>query len=146
MSKESTELTNKVFTSLSKISKESLLVNVNGKDYKVLLDGYCTMIDGKVCNCLLNTRCTSNCNFCSKHQKNFQNDNPNNIDENLNTEKSAHAVPILHLKIKAMEYLLDIAYKKDHHKDKELNKETKKNIQAQLKKELNIFVDIPKPG
>jgi len=71
----------------------------------------------------------------------------------VNVSAYRYCLPILHSWIRSMECMLHISYRLGFQKwtikdkeDKELLETIKKRIHSELKKELGLFVDIPKQG
>ena len=111
-----------------------------------------TMVDGKVCNALTDTKSTQKCFLCGATSKQF-----NKIDEVLEMEvKSDYlqfGLSILHGWIRCFECLLHIAYKIPIQswqargvESKKIVSENKKRIQKEFKEKLGLLVDRPKQG
>lgn len=110
------------------------------------------MIDGKVWNSLTSNKSTQRCYICGACSKDF-----NNIDNIVlrpaNTDNFKYGLSTLHAWIRFFECLLHLAYKMDIKKwqarsdiDKQIVLDTKKRIQGQLRNQIGLIVDKPKPG
>lgn len=117
--------------------------------HKMLL----TMVDGKVCNAVTNTRSTMRCFICGKTSKDFNHlTQMFNIDI-INPGTLQFGLSILHSRIRIFESLLHLSYKLPVKKwqirnseEKDIVKKNKARIQAEFKNKMGLLVDIPKVG
>lgn len=125
---------------------------INNSNVTVNFELHFTMIDGKVCNSLTSNKSTQRCYICGACSKDF-----NNIDNIVlrpaNTDNFKYGLSTLHAWIRFFECLLHLAYKMDIKKwqarsdiDKQIVLDTKKRIQGQLRNQIGLIVDKPKPG
>lgn len=108
-----------------------------------------TMVDGKVCNAATDTKSTSKCYICGATSKDF-----NNLAQKLQTSSKAldFGLSVLHARIRFFESVLHLAYKlpvkkyreKRSKEEKELETQTKRNIQERFRIETGLLVDMPK--
>lgn len=110
-----------------------------------------TMVDGKVCNALTETKSTQTCYICGAGPK---------LMNNINAIQNRDVDPVslefgispLHARIRFMEWLLHVSYRLDVKKWRcgTLEKhslETRKHIiQQKFKSELGLLIDVPKAG
>jgi hypothetical protein len=111
-----------------------------------------TMVDGKVCNAVTETKFTQKCYLCGATARNF-NDIDKMIEMKTDTENVRFGLSILHGWIRSFECLLHLAYKLPvkmwavrTQKDKEIVGKNKKRIQKAFRDELSLIIDRPKPG
>lgn len=125
---------------------------IEGKLVKVEHTLIFAMVDGKVCNAIINTTSTQKCFICGASSKEF-----NNIEammrRNVKTENLGFGLSVLHGWIRMFECLLHIAYKLPIQKwqargeiDKETVKNNKYRIQQKFRERCGLIVDKPKPG
>lgn len=124
---------------------------MNGIDIEVAHELHCTMVDGKTANVFAGQKCTSSCNVCPAKSKDM-----NNIrllkSLTANSEMYKFGLSTLHCWIRAMEFMLHIAYNMQFKKsqargeDKLIKLAAKKRIQNELKSELGILVDFVRQG
>lgn len=111
-----------------------------------------TMIDGKVCNAITNTKSAQRCYLCQGTSKQF-----NNINEVLKrpvtTDYLQYGLSSLHAWIRCFECCIHLGYTKNIKKwqarkeeDKEERATMKARIQTEFKEKLGILVDMPKQG
>lgn len=108
-----------------------------------------TMVDGKVCNAATDTKSTSKCYICGATSKDF-----NNLTQKLQPSSKSFefGLSVLHARIRLFESVLHLAYKlplkkyrqKRSKEEKELEAQTKKNIQERFRLETGLLVDMPK--
>lgn len=112
------------------------------------------MLDGKSLNSVLDNNCSARCNVCLKIGKDLSLLNPQDFsheDKKIGKNIFQYSLPILHCRIKVMEFLLSIGYlnknfDKCPSEKKEIIKKNKMNIQKKIKNEFKIIVDSPKQG
>lgn len=109
-----------------------------------------TMVDGKICNVLTDTRSTQKCYICGVTSKNM---NTVGSPPQPNTDAYSFGISTLHAWIRSFECLLHISYRLPIKKwqmrsneDKKIYADRKKDIQMKFKSEMGLNVDIPKPG
>lgn len=125
---------------------------IDGKIIKVQYKLFFTMIDGKVCNAITETKSAMRCYLCGVTSKDF-----NKVDLVISKPIKdcylSYGMSTLHAWIRFMECLLHIGYRigvdcwqmrGSEVKDKV--EKRKKNIQESLQKKLGLKVDIPKQG
>lgn len=90
-----------------------------------------TMVDGKVCNAITNTKSTSICYICGASSKDF-----NNISKSyeINQNYLHFGLSTLHARIRFLEHLVHIAYKLPIKKWRSKTDHAKKIIQDRKKK------------
>lgn len=125
---------------------------IQSKQLKVAHKLIFSMVDGKVCNALTETKSTQKCFICGATSKQF-----NKIDEmicrNPNIESLKFGLSVLHGWIRMFECVLHLAYKLPIQKweargeeDKKIVAENKARIQREFKDVCGLIVDQPKPG
>lgn len=126
-------------------------VNVKGKAYLVEHQPVFTMVDGKLCNTLSNTKSTLKCYLCDATSTEFNNLNQI-LQKPLKTEYISFGLSVLHCWIRMFESLLHLSYKlpiqawRVNKITKGIVEQNKKRIQTEFKKQLSLIVDRPKPG
>lgn len=116
-------------------------------NYKLLF----TMVDGKICNSMTNTRSTQTCYICKAKPTEM-----NDLDK-ISTkvpiiENYSFGLSVLHSWIRFLECCLHISYRLDvktyqaRGENKTIVQDRKKEIIDKLRQELGILVDQPKPG
>lgn len=126
-------------------------VNLDGKKYLIEHHTLFTMVDGKLCNCLSDTKSTMRCYLCDATSKEF-NDLDMIKNRPIKSEYVSFGISVLHAWIRSFESLLHLSYKlpvrnwRVSKTNKELIDETKKDIQTRFKNKLSLIVDKPKPG
>lgn len=126
-------------------------VNLDGKKYLIEHHTLFTMVDGKLCNCLSDTKSTMRCYLCDATSKEF-NDFDMIKNRPIKSEYVSFGISVLHAWIRSFESLLHLSYKlpvrnwRVSKTNKELIDETKKDIQTRFKNKLSLIVDKPKPG
>lgn len=122
--------------------------NVMFLSYKLIF----SMIDGKVCNALTETKSAMRCYLCGATSKEF-----NNIDMILEKEVDVlnfrFGLSTLHAWINFFECLLHVSYKLNIKKwqarspeEKQLTADRKKSIQEGFREKLGLLIDRPKAG
>lgn len=153
--KETFELTNDEIKRVK--SEASLLkptqIDLDEKNFLVHHRLLCTMVDGKVCNAITDTKFTRKCFVCGLTFKDF-----NNIEKCKKEEVEKKALEFglstLHARIRLFESMLKVGYKeksglrletirKEH---KAAYTEAKLAIQAEFRKKLGLRVDMPTQG
>lgn len=129
-----------------------LKVEINGRKIKVYHKLLFTMVDGKICNSLTDTTSTLKCYLCGLTSKHF-NDIEKCLTTNVPDSMLTFGLSVLHTWIRFFECLIHLAYKLPLKKwqargteDKKLVETRKRTIQSQLKSQLGLIVDKPKPG
>lgn len=124
----------------------------DAKDVVVKYELFFTMIDGKVCNSVTDTKSSMRCYICNHTSSKF-NDIELMKTVALNTTRLDLGLSTLHAWIRFFECFLHIGYKIGVHKwqtrkeeEKKVIAERKRKIQAAFKKELHLIVDQPKQG
>lgn len=110
-----------------------------------------SMVDGKICNALTDTKSTQKCFICGATSKQF-----NNIDDclsrDINDSNLQFWLSTLHSWIRFFECILHIGYRMPIKKwqargtDNALVETNKKRIQNLFREKLGLIVDKPKPG
>lgn len=114
-------------------------VMLDEKEYSITHTPVFTMIDGKICNSLSDTKSTLRCYLCDATSKDFNNIDAI-LDRPIKNEYLSFGISVLHAWIRFFECLLHIAYKlptKSWCISKETEsivEENKKRIQAEFKK------------
>lgn len=146
---------------LAKVKKEKIdseissltgtLVNLNGKSYRVNHQPIFTMVDGKICNSLTDTKSTLKCYICGATSKEF-----NNLDlviqKEIQSDYLSFGISVLHSWIRTFECVLHLAYKlpiaswRVNKDNKFTVEENKTRIQSEFKSRMSLIVDKPKPG
>lgn len=125
---------------------------IDGKEVTVKYELYFTMIDGKVCNSVTNTKSTMRCYICNLTSSQF---NDIELMKTVDVDRTRLELGLstLHAWIRFFECFLHIGYKIGVHKwqtrkdeEKKVVAERKRVIQAAFKKELHLDVDKPKQG
>lgn len=127
-------------------------VNINRQVVTIQHTFIFSMIDGKICNFITNTKSTQKCYICGLTSKDF-----NSINKALSTvvneERLSLGISILHSWIRFFECLLHIAYKipikqwqARGSEAKKIVDNQKKIIQSNFKSQLGLIIDMPKPG
>jgi len=113
--------------------------------HKLLL----TMVDGKVCNSVADNKSTMKCYICKATSKQFNEILEHNVD---NVENLEFGLSILHARIRFFECLLHLSYKipikkwqTKSEEEKNIVKQRKEKIQHELREQLGLIVDVPKP-
>lgn len=124
---------------------------VNQRNIQVSHKLIFSMIDGKVCNALTDTKSTQKCFLCGATSNMF-----NQIDEmisrTVNSDYLAFGLSVLHGWIRMFECILHLAYKLPLKKwqargsDKTVVAENKSRIQKEFRDKCGLIVDTPKPG
>lgn len=124
---------------------------VNGTEISIMHDLVLTMVDGKVCNALTNTKSSQTCFICSATPKILK--NPNAMLPPDRVENYSYGLSTLHAWIRTFEFLLHLSYRLDIKKkivrdaeDKQMLALKKAEIQNQFKNQLGLIVDQPKQG
>lgn len=128
------------------------LISTKCGNVTVNYDMLFTMIDGKVCTILSNVPSSSSCYLCGAKPTEM-----NNIDKvvmrDVDEKTYNFGISSLHAKIRCMEFLLHVSYNLEFKKwsvrepyMKKQQAETKKKIQEQFKKDMNLLVDVIKQG
>lgn len=109
-----------------------------------------TMVDGKICNTLTNTKSAQTCYICGSTPKLMNKEIQNN---KIDINSYSFGMSTLHCWIRSFECLLHISYKLNIKKwqaksltEKNEVKERKISIQRRFKQEMGLIVDMPKPG
>ena len=129
--------------------KFSEITMINHTTIKIHHQLLLTMIDGKICSALSNTKSSQTCYICGLTPKQMNSkENKPVIPENY-----GFGLSTLHAWIRSFECLLHISYKLNikswQAKGSELKdavKERKAEIQRRFKLEMGLIVDRPKPG
>lgn len=126
------------------------LINIGDSQISVKHELLQTMIDGKVCNALTETRSSQKCFICGATPKTM-NDDPVNFYSN--EEHFGFGLSTLHAWIRCFECFLHISYKLNIKKWQARSDEDKADIKIRsdeiklkFKKEMGLIVDKPKPG
>lgn len=151
--KESTTVSvaekNRVDEEIQNLQKSKLIIqDIPGEVNHTLIF---SMIDGKVCNALTDTRSTQKCFICGATSKQF-----NKVEEmiirDINTENLGFGLSVLHGWIRMFECLLHLGYKLPLKKwqargsDKDIVAQNKARIQKEFRERCGLIVDKPKPG
>jgi len=105
------------------------------------------MIDGKVKNAVTEITSAQRCYICNATSKDF-----NSVDslasKTINEAHLCFGISSLHAWIRFMEWFLHVAQKWQARfaEQKEFVAKRKADIQARFHRELNLLIDIPKPG
>lgn len=126
-------------------------LNINDKEVLVKHKLLLTMVDGKICNTLTETKSAMRCYLCQSTSKDF---NKLNLvtSKPLLLEHITFGISILHSWIRLFENLLHIAYRlpiKQWRINKQCEKivnDRKTYIQKEFRQRLGLIVDRPKPG
>lgn len=123
----------------------------NGRKICVRYNMLLTMVDGKICSALTETKAAARCYVCKATPKQM-----NNVDKisNLHVDESAFqfGLSILHAWIRFLEYFLKVSYRLEVKKwaprgaNKEAMLKRKAMIQQRFKVELGLHVDKPRAG
>lgn len=110
-----------------------------------------TMVDGKVCNAVTDTKSTFKCYICGATSKQF-----NDLQRPTVEDESSYkfGLSILHARIRFFESLLHLSYKLPIKKwqqrldknEKSILENRKKKIQNEFKNKMGIIIDTPKSG
>lgn len=129
-----------------------LTSTIDGKVVTVKYDLCFTMIDGKVCNSVTDTKSAMRCYICNYTSSKF-NDIKLMKTADVNVTRLNLGLSPLHAKIRSFECFLHIGYKIGIEKwqarkmdEKAAIAEQKSRIQAAFKKELHLIIDKPKQG
>ena len=151
-SKESTEFT---VLETDKIKKEidqliPTLCIINNQEISITHKLLLTMVDGKICNALTETRSSQKCYICGATPKSM-NDEATKLPSN--EDHFGFGLSTLHAWIRSFECLLHISYKINVKKwqvtdaqEKAVVKQRKLDLQEKFKREMGLIVDKPKPG
>lgn len=150
--KETVDITNEEIKYVEDAAKmlEPTVVTFGEKTYSVKCNMLLTMIDGKVCNAVTDTKSTMRCYLCNATSKDFNKLlEPKEVDK----ENLRFGLSTLHARIRLFESLLHIAYKlpvpnwpSRSEADKLIIKNNKERIQKEFKHKLGLRVDFPKSG
>lgn len=152
--RETTELTMQEKTNMDNQIKNLVPFRyiVNNKTITVHFELHLTMIDGKVCNALTSNNSTQKCYICGATSRDFNNIEAV-IQRSTDDNNFKYGLSTLHAWIRFFECLLHLAYKMSISKwqargaeDKLNVLESKKRIQEQLRSQVGLIVDKPKPG
>lgn len=109
-----------------------------------------TMIDGKVCNAITDTKSSSVCYICGASSKDFNNLSKSN---QVNQNYLHFGLSSLHARIRFLEHLLHIAYKLPIKKwrtgtqqEKTVVQDQKTRIHTAFRQQLGLNIDVPKQG
>lgn len=126
-------------------------ITIDNKKFVVKHETILSMIDGKLCNSLSDTKSSMRCYLCNATCKEF-----NNVDKMVQLLVSeqylSFGLSVLHAWIRLFECLLHVAYKlpvQEWRASKTTEvavNENKKRIQREVKEKLGLIVDHPKPG
>lgn len=124
-------------------------VDLSGEKYIFKHKFIMTMVDGKVCNAATGTKSTSRCYICGQTSSSF---NKLEKSSEVNFEAIEFGISVLHARIRIFECILHLAYKlpvkkyreKKSKEDKDLEDQTKKDIQARFRAETGLIIDMPK--
>lgn len=151
--KESVELTKKEKLNID--NQINSLINttvmIDEKEYSITHSPLFTMIDGKICNSLTDTKSTLRCYLCDATSKEF-NDLTAILEKPVKSEYLSFGISVLHAWIRLFECLLHLAYKlptqtwRINKETEKIVEENKKRIQSEFRKHLSLIVDKPKPG
>lgn len=126
---------------------------IEGVVYKVHYQLLLTMIDGKVCNAISDTKSTQRCFLCGLTQKTFNNISTVLAAEVKNPELLNIGLSTLHARIRFLECVLSLSYRLTFEEwaiygeeKKMLLMERKKKIQNDFYVRLGLIVDKPKQG
>lgn len=133
------------------------IINISGLQFKVEHKLEETMVDGKVCNSLSDNKSAATCYIC--HAKPSEMNQLDRIVKRTpNQEAYRFGLSTLHCRIRFMETLLNIAYQitvrkagetkrtKLSEDEKIIRDQRKKEVQQNLKDQLQITVDVVKQG
>lgn len=124
-----------------------------GHKIKVEWELHCAAIDGKVLNTILDTPSQLRCPYCNLTSTQF-----NELEQVFATpviqERLVHGISPLHSWIRALEFVLKLGYKVEVKKwrisqrsdEGALVEERKKNIQAQIREQMGLLVDVVRPN
>lgn len=127
-------------------------VKINDQRIEVHHKMLLTMVDGKICKSITETKYTQKCYLCGLIAKDF-----NNIEKALSTvvvkSRLQFGLSVLHAWIRFFECLIHISYKLPLKKwqvrgsiNKQIVTKQKQKIQKDFKTQLGLLVDKPKPG
>ena len=124
---------------------------VNGNNYIVEHEIITTMLDGKAISALTNTPSSMTCPNCKANPKDFDKlDYVKNLQ--ISEESLSYGISPLHMYIRALEYILHIAYRLDLKKwrvpknEKPIMTEKKNEIQRQFRILVGLVIDQVQPG
>ncbi|CAH1102018.1 unnamed protein product [Psylliodes chrysocephalus] len=108
-----------------------------------------TMVDGKICNAATGTKSTSKCYICAATSKHF---NKLDYKGEVNVTALVVGISVLHAKIRLFKFILHLTYKLKVKKyrgikskeEKDLEDQTKREIQTRLRTETGLLIDMPK--
>lgn len=126
-------------------------VVVGAKEYIISHLPLLTMVDGKVCNSLSDTKSTLRCYLCAATSKDF-NDIRSMANRRIKRENLSFGISVLHAWIRMLECLLHVAYKlptrtwRTNNENVILVEENKARIQSEFKSKMSLIIDKPKPG
>lgn len=124
-------------------------VNIAEKKFLIKHTFVLTMVDGKVCNAATGTKSTSRCYICGATSKDF---NKLDYTREVNFAAFEFGISVLHARIRIFECILHLAYKLQVQKyrerkskeEKDLEEQTKKEIQRRFRNETGLIIDMPK--
>lgn len=147
----------KIIVEVNRIKKQinnlvPTIIDNNTSRYEVKHEMILTMIDGKVCQALTGTPSASTCVICGAKPSEM-----NDISKLKHKQENVHnfqyGLSTLHAWIRFMECILHISYRLNFCKwaakepeDQMAMKKAKKNIQKEFRKQMALYVDIPKQG
>lgn len=126
-------------------------VVLGGKEYNISHAPLLTMVDGKICNSLSDTKSTLRCYLCNATSKDF-NDLKSIVNRPIKTENLSFGISVLHAWIRMLECLLHVAYKlptktwRINKENESIVEENKARIQTEFKTKMSLIIDKPKPG
>lgn len=126
-------------------------IKVNENVYEVVHKAIFTMVDGKLCNALSDTKSTLKCYLCNATSKEFNNLNTV-LQKPVKNDFISFGLSVLHCWIRLFEFFLHLSYKlpiqewRVNKENKETVEQNKKRIQTEFRKQLSLIVDKPKPG
>lgn len=126
-------------------------VFVNEKEFNITHTPLFTMVDGKICNSLSDTKSAMRCYLCNATSTEF-NDLDAILKIPIRDEYLSFGISVLHAWIRLFECLLHLAYKlptkswRIKKETEDIVKKNKERIQNGFKNSLSLIVDKPKPG
>lgn len=124
-------------------------VDIAGTKFLIKNTFIMTMVDGKVCNAATGTKSTSRCYICGATSKDF---NKLDYSREVNFAALEFGISVLHARIRIFECILHLAYKlqvkkymgRKSKEEKDLEEQTKKEIQKRFRTETGLIIDMPK--
>ncbi|KAJ4437537.1 hypothetical protein ANN_17682 [Periplaneta americana] len=130
---------------------QSTIVDFNNIAVEIKHELKMTMVDGKVCNTVVENKSAQVCYICGASPKHM-NDIDSVQQRTVDHKSFSFGLSILHAWIRFLECLLHVAYRLDFKKwqargkDNEIMKLRKESIQKSFRAKMGLIIDRPKPG